>query len=671
MLEAMWEGFRLLLDWQIVWLIVLATAIGNFFGAVPGLGGNLALALLIPFVFGMQPFAGLAFLLAMHSVVQTGGAIPSILFGIPGTGPCTATIIDGLPMTKKGEGGVAMGAQLAASGVGGVIGGFVLALLIPVLRPIIMAFGSPEIFMLIVFGLTMIVVVSRESIAKGFIATLIGLMLGMVGLSPHTGIGRFTFDQLWLWDGIHVVCIVLGIFAYAEMMELGARGHTAKMSQVDIKMSWQQLWKGTTIVFKEWWLTLRTSIIGVIIGIIPGLGGDAASWICYAHAAQTCKNNENFGKGDIRGVIAVETANNSKEGGALLPTLGFGIPGSSGMAILLGAFLILGITPGPKMLVDHLDIVWGMVWVLIIANIFGAVSLYPLTRYMGMLAFLRSSLLIPPIMFLAAMGAFLIRGFWQDVVLAVMFGFFGYAMKRFNYPRATLVLGFIMGPLAEDYFYKSMSAWGFSFLLRPVTVALLILAVLSLVYSVWKVVRDRSKKKPDTTKIGSDMLFSLFLLMVFIGACYMASTWPRKTYPLLVIIPAIMFSVWHILLQVYRLRTSIPAETGLPSEKTVSAPVEITKESIEEITKERIEETIELRNERIIFLWLLGFLTIIMIAGFWVAMLVFIPLFMFKFGHEKRKLVVVYTACFWVSIYVVFQALMKSSLFGGVFDISW
>jgi len=659
MLEAMWDGFKLLLDWQIVWLMVLATAIGNFFGAVPGLGGNLALALLIPFVYGMHPFAGLAFLLAMHSVVHTGGAIPSILFGIPGTGPCTATIIDGLPMTKKGEGGVAMGAQLAASGVGGVIGGFVLALLIPVLRPIIMVFGSPEVFMLIVFGLTMIVVVSRESVAKGFTATLIGLILGMVGLSPHTGVGRFTFDQLWLWDGIHVVCIVLGIFAYAEMMELGARGRTAKMSQVEIEMSWQQLWKGTTIVFKEWWLTLRTSIIGVIVGIIPGLGGDAASWICYGHAAQTCKNNENFGKGDVRGVIAVETANNAKEGGALLPTLGFGIPGSSGMAILLGAFLVLGITPGPKMLVDHLDIVWGMIWVLIIANIFGAVTLYPLTRYMGNLAFLRSSLLIPPIMFLAAMGAFLIRGLWQDIALAVMFGFFGYAMKRFNYPRAPLILGFILGPLAEDYFYKSVSAWGFSFLLRPVTVVLLILAALSLVYSVWKVARDKGKKKLDQTKIISDMVFSLFLLMVFIGACYIASTWPRKTYPMLVTISASMFSIWRVLLQVHRLRSAQEAEMILSPEKAVPEPDEIT------------EEKIEFRNERIIFLWLLSLLAMIMVAGFWVAMLVFIPLFMIKFGHENRKMAAVFTACFCVSIYVVFQTLMKESLFGGIFGISW
>jgi len=517
-----------------------------------------------------------------------------------------------------------------------------------------MAFGSPEVFMLIVFGLTMIVVVSRESVAKGFTATFLGLLLGMVGLSPHTGIGRFTFDQLWLWDGVHVVCIVLGIFAYSEMMELGARGHAAKMSRVDIEMSWKHVMEGTVQVFKEWWLTIRTSVIGVIIGMIPGLGGDVASWICYGHAAQTCKNNENFGKGDIRGVIAPETANNSKEGGALLPTLGFGIPGSSGMAILLGAFLILGITPGPKMLVDHLDLVWGMVWILVIANIFGVISLYPLLRYMGILAYLRSSLLIPPIMFLAAIGAYLIRGFWQDIVVAIAFGFLGYAMKRFNYPRAPMILGFILGPLAEDYFYKSVSAWGLSFLLRPVTVVLLILAVMSLVYSVWKVARERGKKKLEQTKIKSDMIFSMFLLMVFVGAFYIASGWPKKAYPMLITSSAIMFSIWRVALQIYRLRSMRKAEMELSPEKGVAPLGETT------------EEKLEPRNERIVFLWLLSLLAMIMVAGFWVGMLVFIPLFMFKFGHEKRKLVFTYTLSFAASIYVVFDMMMQTPLYSGI-----
>lgn len=497
MIEAMLSGLQQLMSWQVLGLMLFATFLGNFFGAVPGLGGNVGLALLIPFVFGMKPFLGLAFLLSMHSVVHTGGSIPGILFGIPGTGPTVATIVDGYPMTKQGRGGEAMGAQLAASGLGGIIGAAVLAALIPVLRPIAMTFGSAEVFMLIVFGLTFIVVISRESMRKGFTAALLGLLLGTVGLDPHTGVGRFTFGQLWLWDGIHIVTIVLGIFAFAEIIELGARGRSARIAEADVKMTWGQLWEGTKAVFREWWLSLRTAVIGTFIGIIPGLGGDAATWICYGHAVQTCKNNENFGKGDIRGVIGVETANNSKEGGALLPTIVFGIPGSSGMAILLGAFLILGIVPGPKMITEHLDLVWGMVWVMVIANIIGALTLYPVSGYMGKLAFLRGSLLIPPIMVIAAVGAFLIRGYWQDVVLAVLFGFFGYGMKKWHYPRAPLILGFILGPLAEDYLHKSLGVWGIAFLKRPVVLVLLVMALLSLGYSIWHACRERQNKRRE------------------------------------------------------------------------------------------------------------------------------------------------------------------------------
>jgi putative tricarboxylic transport membrane protein len=495
MIESMLAGLQLVLTLKVIGLMIVATFIGNFFGAVPGLGGNLALALLIPFVFGMETFPGLAFLLAMHSVVHTGGSIPGILFAIPGTGPNVATIIDGFEMTKKGKAGQAMGASLAASAFGGVLGALVLALFIPILRPIAMTFGSAEVFMLIVFGMTFIVVISRESIAKGSVAAFMGLLLSTVGLGAHTGIGRYTFGQLWLWDGINIVTIVLGIFAYAEILALGAKGRKAKIAQTNIEMTWAQLWEGTVAVFTEWWLSVRTAIIGCFIGIIPGLGGDAATWICYGHAVQTSKNNENFGKGDIRGVIGVETANNSKEGGSLLPTLVFGIPGSSGMAILLGAFLILGIVPGPTMITDHLDLVWGMVWVMVIANLFGAVTLYPLSRYMGRLAFIRSSLLIPCIMVLASVGAYLIRGFWQDVLLALAFGLLGYGFKRWQYPRAPLILGFILGELAEDYLHKALGVYGFAFLKRPVVLILMAMVILSLGFTVWKSYQGKKEKR--------------------------------------------------------------------------------------------------------------------------------------------------------------------------------
>ena len=663
MIEAMLGGLRLVMDWQVLVLMLFATFLGNFFGAVPGLGGNLGLAILIPFVFGMKPFLGLAFLLAMHSVVHTGGSIPGILFGIPGTGPTVATIVDGYPMTKQGKGGEAMGAQLAASALGGIIGAGVLALLIPFMVPIAMAFGSPEVFMLIIFGLTFIVVVSRESISKGFIGALIGLLFGTVGLDPHTGVGRFTFGHLWLWDGIHIIPIVLGIFAFAEMIELGARGGSARIAEsaTELTMRWGQLWDGTLAVFREWWLSLRTAIIGCFIGIIPGLGGDAATWICYGHAVQTCKNNENFGKGDIRGVIGVETANNSKEGGALLPTLVFGIPGSSGMAILMGAFLILGIVPGPKMIVEHLDLVWGMVWVMVIANIIGAVTLYPLSGYMGKLAFLRSSLIIPPIMVLASIGAYLIRSHWQYIALAVFFGFLGYGMKKWKYPRAPLILGFILGPLAEDYLHKSLGVYGVAFLTRPIVLVLMILAALSLCYSVWQTLMGKKKKKEGAlTKTKGATIFSLALLAVFLWALYLSTKWSgvARLFPQLIVITAIMFSLWQVVLGVVRMRAPENKEDGSKKEG-LKAEFKPAKEKITP------------RNEIFMMLWIIGFLSMILVCGFWIAIAIFIPLFMRLFGHETRKVVTIYTISTWLAMYLVFQVSMRVSLYGGIFGLAW
>lgn len=487
MIDAMVSGFGHLLSLQVIGLMLFGVLLGSFFGATPGLGGNIGVALLIPFVFGMDPYLGLGFLLSLHAVVHTAGSIPGILFAIPGTGPTVATIVDGYPMTQQGRAGQAMGAQLAASALGGVIGAVILAALIPVLQPIALAMGSGEMFMLIVVGLTFVVIISRESIPKGILTALLGLGLATVGLDPQTGVGRFVFGQLWLWDGIHIITIVLGIFGLAELIHLGARGGGGRICEVDVgdmEIGWGQLWDGTLDVFRNWWLSLRTAVIGTFVGIIPGLGGDAATWICYGHAAQSEKNAENFGKGDVRGVIAVETANNSKEGGALLPTLIFGIPGSSGMAILMGAMLVLGIVPGPQMLTEGLDMVWFLIFILVISNIFGALLLYPISGYLAKLAYVRGSMLIPTVLVLVAVGAFTIRGQWQGLILTFVFGFLGYGMKKWNYPRAPLLLGFILGPMAEDYLHKALGTMGPAFLTRPLVAVLLIIAIFSLALSI-------------------------------------------------------------------------------------------------------------------------------------------------------------------------------------------
>ncbi|MBT7527385.1 MAG: tripartite tricarboxylate transporter permease, partial [Rhodospirillales bacterium] len=419
MIDTMLGTFvQLLTTPYILWMMLLGTLIGIFFGAVPGLGGRLAIAVTIPFIFGKEMIPGAVFLLSMHAVTGTSGQISSIMFGVPGTGDDAATIVDGYPMAKKGEAGVALGASLMASGIGGVLGAVVLAVLIPVIEPIVLKFSPAEFFFLALLGITFVAFVSGSAIFKGMVVGLYGMMLSFIGMDPQTGIARYSDEFLFLWDGLDLITAVLALFAVPEMIHLGVKG--GSISAVSKEMAdtgvRAQL-KGCVITFKHWWLMLRCSMIGAFIGILPGLGGSAAAWICYGHAVQSSKNPETFGKGDVRGVIAPESATNSKEGGSLLPTLFFGVPGSSGMAILLGAFLILGIQPGPMMLTTQLDLVWILIWALVISNLVAVVILLFITRWVALLTFLRGGILIPIVLIVTVLGTLLAKGQWENVIM--------------------------------------------------------------------------------------------------------------------------------------------------------------------------------------------------------------------------------------------------------------
>lgn len=474
---------------EMVWLIVIAVPIGMFFGAVPGLGGKLGIVLVIPFVFGMEPLAGAVFLLAMHAVVHTGGSIPSILFGVPGTGPDAATIVDGYPMTKRGEAGRALGASLGASGLGGVIGGLFLAAMLPLLKPVVLAFSPAEFFLLAVFGITFIATLSGNSLLKGLGVGMLGLMLALVSLDPHTGTERYTFGMLFLWDGIDVIPAILGIFAIPEMIALGVKGGSIAelgAQKKAARYNLREVLDGLLDPFRHFWLSIRTSVIGAFIGMIPGLGGDAASWICYGHAVQTSKTPERFGKGAVEGVIAPETANNSKEGGSLLPTLFFGVPGSSGMAILLGAFVMLGIQPGPMMAVTGLDMVWSLIWALILANILAVFMFLLCAPAFSALTFVRGGRLIPFVLLLAFLGAYLSHAAWENIALMCGLGLLGYMLKKYKWPRPPFVIGLVLGPIAEDSLHKALALWGPSFFLRPQSLVLLALIVASIAWYLWR-----------------------------------------------------------------------------------------------------------------------------------------------------------------------------------------
>jgi len=308
MFEAFIDGLLIILTWKALLYLFLGILIGYAVGILPGLGGGTTLALMLPFIYKMTPGEAMAFLLGMHSVVQTAGDITSILFGIPGEATTVAMIVDGYPMSKRGEAGRALGAGLSASLIGVIIGALVLLFSVPIVRPLVLSLGSPEMLMVIILGLTCISSLSgkgRRALLLGLLSAGFGFMCSLVGQDRQAGILRFTFGQLYLWNGLPLVPVMVGFFAIPEMVDLAVRGTSIAGKLPEGKLT-KGVWDGVKDTIKHFWMCVRCSFIGVAIGILPGLGGGVAQWLAYAHAVQSAKTDEEragFGKGDVRGVI--------------------------------------------------------------------------------------------------------------------------------------------------------------------------------------------------------------------------------------------------------------------------------------------------------------------------------------------------------------------------------
>jgi putative tricarboxylic transport membrane protein len=497
MIQEMIKGFLSIFEPHVLPYIFIGVPAGLVVGLLPGMSGVTALAILMPFIYGMEPVRALSFLLAAHAVCYTGGSVTAVLLNIPGTTPNAATMLDGYPMTQKGLAGRALGNALAASGLGGVVGGLSLVALIFIVHPIVMAFGLPEYFFLIFLGLCFIAVLGSDSPIKGFISGAIGMMLSFVGVSVLTGDPRFTFGSLHLIDGFRIVPVGLGIFAMPEVVDLLTRrgGSIAKVEKTSVNPG--QLWEGTKDILRHFKLFLLSSVVGTFIGVIPGVGGDVAPWVTYGIAKQTSKNPEKFGTGCVEGVIAPEASNNAKEGGSLLPTLAFGIPGSAGMALLIGAFLMVGLDPGPTFLSEHLDLAFSMASTIMFANVVGAAAMMVLSKKLTAISFIRGSILGPVILALVVFGAFCAKNDPWDILFCFIFGVLGVVMKTYRYNRAALFLGFVLGEMAEKYFGLSVSTYGALFFLRPISLAIISTTVVVLFYNRFRVILS-GKKYADT-----------------------------------------------------------------------------------------------------------------------------------------------------------------------------
>jgi len=403
---------------------------------------------------------------------------------VPGAVGSAATVLDGYPMAKRGEAGRALGASYTASILGGLYGALLLAVSIPILQPFMLAIGTPELLAVCILGLTLVASVSQGAVLKGLIVAVFGVLLAAVGDEAQTGTLRWTFDALldsnYLWDGVQIEAIALGLFALPELIDM-AIARTNMGSAQRLEGLFREQMRGVRDVMTNWKVVINSSTIGVVLGSVPGMGAAVVDWLAYGAAARMLKGaSETFGKGDVRGVIASESANNAREGGALIPTLAFGVPSSPSMALLLGAFMAHGIAPGPKLLTSQLDITYTLVWSLALANVVGAGICFLSANQLARLATLRAGILVPTVAAICFIGAYQGSRSFGDLVTLIAFGLLGWIMKQYGWARAPLILGFILGKLIEKYLFISVGRYQFEWLSRPAVMVILGVTVLVL-----------------------------------------------------------------------------------------------------------------------------------------------------------------------------------------------
>lgn len=471
MFDAFIQGLLHYTDPAALGFLVLGVFIGIFIGILPAIGGLTAMALLLPVTFGMDKVAGLSLLMAITAISSTGGSITSILMNIPGEATSVATMIDGFPMTQKGEAGRALGAMLMAASMGAILGIMLAFGMIPVIRPVVMAIGKPELFLIILLGLSFLAVLGRESPIKGLISGFFGILISLIGFQESTGVARLNFGSQILLNRLDLIPVIMGLFAGAEILELGAKGES--IAPIELvrpgKELRAQIHRGMRDVFSHIGLWFRSTILGYIIGCIPGIGGPAATFVAYGMAKQSSKHPELFGTGTIEGVIAPESASNAKEGAALLTTLALGLPGSASMAFIIGALLMHGIIPGPEMLNSELPLSFTLFWGLALANVIGGILCYYIAGYCNLskIVALPARFLVPTILSLVYLGSFTAAGHMGDIVVTLVFTAVGVLMKRFGYNRASFLLGFILGIYFEEFFWIALQSRGPFFFLRP------------------------------------------------------------------------------------------------------------------------------------------------------------------------------------------------------------
>ena len=610
MIDAAMQGLAAVTQPWPLFLMMLGILGSSIFAAMPGVGVLLLLTIVLPYSMTLDPIPCIALLLGIGAVSNTANTFPSVLISVPGSAGSQATIVDGYPMAQNGEARRAFGAAFTASALGGIFGAMILFASLPVLRPLVLSFGSPEFLVLVIWGLSAVGVLSGNAPIKGLLAAILGVLISTVGVDDKSGVERFDFGGMYLWDGVSIILVGLGLFAVPEMIALAVRRTAIAGNDLG-----HGVLQGMRDTLRHWWLVIRCSTIGVGVGVLPGLGSTVADWFAYAHAAQTEKDPERFGKGDVRGVIAPEASNNAKEGGALIPTIAFGIPGSTSLAIMLAAFVSVGITPGSEMLGSQLSYTTAMIWVLVIANLVATTLALVFSNAFAKVSLLPFYLVIPVTLVLCVASSFAASFQLWDLLLFLIFSAMGYFMKLLGWPRPPMLVAVVLGSQLERYLWLSQTRYGFTWLWDPG-----VLAIMGLIFVTMGIpfLRNRFKgRRPGSVasngvagksplqRLGN-VVFTLFIMAVLLYAVFVAMEWPLRS-AMIVYWLAGMGGALALLQMILDLR-SVPwvelrvGETALFGDGA--------RESV-------------LRTA-VVALWILGLVLAVVLAGFHVALPVFV-----------------------------------------------
>ncbi len=488
--QALGDAWTLILNPATFGYLVMGVFLGLSIGVFPGLGGIAGLSLLLPFMFGLEPVYGLALMIGLISVVPTSDTFASVLMGIPGSSSSQATVLDGFPMAKRGQAARALSAAFASSLFGGLVGAAFLTFFILIARPIVLKFQSPELLMVSIFGLSMVGILAGRVALKGLASAGLGMLVASIGEGPFSGELRLaSYDYPYFLDGVKLIIVGLGIFAVPEIIAL-LRTNRAINERGTLGAGWLE---GVKDWWANKWLSVRCSLIGVMVGVIPGLGGSVVDWIAYGHAVQTTKDKSHFGSGEIRGVIAPESANNAKEGGGLVPTLLFGIPGSGSMAIFIGALALLGsgeLEVGQVMLKDNLDYTYAIVWMLALANVVGTVCCIIFSPQIAKLTNIRFVLIAPFVFMIISFAAFQSGQNLLDLVTLFGIGLIGIFLRRFDWSRPAFLIGFVLANPVENFSNNAYQIAGIrmnndglagslNYIFSPIVLTLIVITVIS------------------------------------------------------------------------------------------------------------------------------------------------------------------------------------------------